>query len=474
MRAYRPRVSVMAAMARGRACVDEGHMGKAIAAFDEAARLDPLCAQAYIYRAGLKLLAGDETGALGDFRAMSGMDHSYLPAYRDLTTLSAEEFPRLIPAAQGLLRRAPDCAWARVFHAFSLRSLMRYEEAVSDLDAAVALEPGSAALWAMRSRVKLTNAGRFYDGVSDMERAVALEPAWGWLRCWLGEALRHQGRFSEALKSLSLGLKLEPRYLRGWAWRGGVRVALGQHREAVEDLSRSLAWDPIYNYDFEYTADQKSWACNQIMAAYKGLGEFSQALRALNRAHALGPRYSWVFNPKNDPALFEEGIGQLSRTLKTHPRMAWALAWRGWTHWQWGKSAEALADIERALRLSPRLAWPRAWRGKILLSRGEPGLAREALDRAVALSPGYAQAWGWRAEALAALDLPRQALRDFTKAVELDHRAAWAFAGRGECRRRLGDLSGAVEDLDRAVGIYPEYAQAQAWREEARRLLAAA
>src|SRR5262249_17068829 len=155
--------------AAGRKRVDAGDFKSAIKRFDEAVRLDGQCAQAYLYRAGLKLLVGDEAGALADFRAISGLDHSHLPAYRDLTTLSAEEFRALSPAAERALKRDPRCAWAHVFHAFSLRSLMRYEDAIKDLDRAVACEPKSAALYAMRSRVKLTNRQQFYDGVRDME-----------------------------------------------------------------------------------------------------------------------------------------------------------------------------------------------------------------------------------------------------------------------------------------------------------------
>ncbi|PIR15971.1 MAG: hypothetical protein COV48_11435, partial [Elusimicrobia bacterium CG11_big_fil_rev_8_21_14_0_20_64_6] len=213
-RSRRGLVSAMAAMAAGRKRVDAGDIRGAIRRFDKAYSLDPSCVQAVLYRAGLKLLAGDLQGAVADFRLISTLDHSYLPAYRDLTTLSAEEFPALLSAAEAAVRAAPDSAWARVFLAFSRRSLMRYEEAISDLDHAVACEPESAAIWAMRSRVKLTNRQEFYDGVRDMEKAVALQPGWGWLNCWLGEALRHQGKHKRALRFLDKGLELEPGYLR--------------------------------------------------------------------------------------------------------------------------------------------------------------------------------------------------------------------------------------------------------------------
>lgn len=470
MKPYRPRAAAMAAMSEGRRRVDRGDLRSAIRCFDRAAALDARCAQAYLYRAGLKLLVGDEDGALLDFRAISALDHAFLPAYRDLTTLSAEEFPALIAATDRLLRRDPRCAWAHVFRAFSLRSLMRYEEAVADLDRAVGCEPGSAALWAMRSRVKLTNRQALYDGVRDMEKAVALQPRWGWLRCWLGEALRHQGRHRRALAALTRGLRLDASYKRGFAWRGGVLVALGRHRKALEDLDRSLARDPIYNHDFEYIADQKSWAYNQKMLALRALGDWPGALRQLNAAHALGPRYCWVFNPRGLPEVYEEGLAQLALALRGRPRLAWARAWRGQTLLQREDFGSALEELEGALRLSPGLAWAWAWKGKALLRLGRPAAARRALDRALALDGEYAPAWGWRAEARRLLGALKPAARDFSRAIGLDHRAAWAFAGRGECRQRLGDLKASAEDLDRALAICPDYADALGWRAETLRL----
>ncbi len=397
----RGKIAAMAAMAAGRKRVDAGDIRGAIRLFDRAVAVDVDCAQAYLYRAGLKLLTGDLDGAIADFRALPGLDHSFLPAYRDLTTLSAEEFPALIPAAQTAVRRAPDCAWAWVFRAFSLRSLMRYEEAIGDLDRAVALEPKSAALWAMRSRVKLTNRQDFYDGVRDMAKAVALAPEWGWINCWLGEALRHQGEFKRALAALDKGLTLEPGYLRGWAWRGGVKVALGDFRGARRDLDKSLAWDPIYSYDFEYTYDQKAWACDQRQIADRGPGRYSSRLagpRTRLIAAARATRGSSI--PRSDPRRsIGDGLAELDAYLKVSPRDSWAWAWRGWTLHESARDEEALESLARARRLAPSAAWPAAWEGQGFVGVGPPARRRRALSpRRCVRDPSYAPAWGWRAE----------------------------------------------------------------------------
>ena len=460
----RGKIPAMAAMARGRKRVDAGDIKGAIRCFNRATLIDANCAQAYLYRAGLKLLDNDLDGAVADFRAIETLDHSFLPAYRDLTTLSSEEFPALIKGAEDAVRRAPDSAWAWVFHAFSLRSLMRYDEAFADLDRAVACAPKSASVWAMRSRVKLTNRQEFYDGVRDMEKSVALAPNWGWLNCWLGEALRHQGKFKRALMFHDRGLKL-------WAWRGGVKAALGDWRGARNDLKKSLGWDPIYSYDFEYTYDQKSWAFNQLQLGARGMGDIKQALKDLNQAHRYGPRYAWCYSPTRDPKDYAKAVAELDRYLKKWPRDAWAHAWRGWTLHQAGENDAALIALERSRALSPKAAWPAAWEGKVLAALGRPQDAERSLSDALKHDPEYAPAWGWRAEARRLLGNLKGAIADFNAAVRQDHRAAWALAGRGEAKRLRGDLNGSLADLDRALGIHPIYAEALGWRAETRRLL---
>ncbi len=469
-RRRRGKVAAMAAMSAGRRRVDAGDIPGALRLFGKAVAIDPNCAQAYLYRAGLRLLHGDLDGALDDFRAIPFLDHSFLPAYRDLTTLSAEEFPQLISAAESAVKQDPDCAWALVFRAFCFRSLMKYEDAIKDLNHAVAVAPRSPALWAIRSRVKLTNRQAFYNGVRDMEKAVALAPDWGWLQCWLGEALRHQGQHRRALAALDRGLELEPGYLRGWAWRGGVKNALRDYRGAIADLGRSLDWDPIYSYDFEYTYDQKSWAYNQRQIARRGLGDVRGALRDLNRAHRYGPRYAWTFSRDGRPDEYASGVAELDSYLRKSTKDAWAWAWRGWTLHQAQRDDESIVSLNRAVDLNRSASWPRAWRGKVLLAQGKFAASVSDLSWALRVDPDYAPAWGWRAQARRRMGDLRRAAADFGRAIREDHRAAWALAGRGEARRGLGDLDGSLADLDRALGILPDYAEALGWRAETRRL----
>lgn len=459
---YRPKISVLSEMAAGERFADRGQFNRAISSFSHAIEKDPDCVQAHLYRACLRILVGDETRSVSELRAISHLRLSLLPFYRDLATLDPIQFPNFLPALEVLISRNKNCAWAHVLRSFSLRNLMRYEEAIGDMNRAILCEPKSAALWAIRSRVKLTNARNSYEGVSDIEEALRLEPKWGWLYCWQGEALRHQGEFQRALKSLNRGIQLAPRYRLAYAWRGAVQSGLFNYQEALKDLSYFLKRDAIFHsrHDPEHTAHQKSWAYNQKMLAHRGLGDIGAAIRNLNRAHALENRYHWVFNPERHKVAYEEAIESLNRALTSHRRSVWILAWRGKSYEEWGRLSLALEDYNTGLKSAPQNGWLWSWKGRLMCSLGKPEEALDCLNRGLRLRPDYPLAWGWRAALHSHFGDSKSAINDYTRAIELDYRAAWAYAGRGEVYGRKRAFGQSLLDLDRAIAIHPFYRDA--------------
>lgn len=466
---HRPSPRAMALLSRGRALAARGKLEASLRFFAGARDEDPLCLSSYLCLAAIELRLGRARAALARLEAVAGLDHARLPAYRELATPSDQDVPGLLDCVEAFLGRFPGCAWAHVLRAFSLRGFMRYEEAIRESGLAIACEPRSAALWALRARFKLLSGRGRYTGVADLRRAAWLEPGWGWIHCWLGEGLRHLGDAQAALAALERGLSLDPAYRPGWAWRGAVLVALGRHREAIAALDRALSSDPLERYDPESAGDQRAWALNQRMAAWRGSGETGRAFADLNRAHALGPRYGWVLDPGRGPEAFEEAVAELDRWLGRRPRSAWAYAWRGWTNLRRESFEESLRDLQRCLGLAPGLAWPWAWQGKALIHLGDSKAAGKALERSLALDPRYAPAWGYRAQLRRGLGRLAGAERDFSRSLRLDFRSAWAYAGRGECREKQGRLREALRDLDSALALYPAFTQARAWRAEARR-----
>lgn len=424
----------MALLVRGRQAFSRGDIPGARRAFSKALSEDPACGAAYLNRAAASLLEGQEQSAWQDCGELSRLGADVLRAYRDLATPSALDYPGLLKAAGKLSRRAPPRAWANVLYAFTLRGLMRYEPALREMDKAVSLQPDSAALWALRSRLKLTvRSGS--EGVADIDKALSLEPRCSWLHCWRGEALRHLGKGREALRALNQGLALAPEYQPGYAWRAGVLRLLGRPKQALADLFIALRHDPLQHCEAAPAADQLSWAYNQRMLCWLALGEPMRALRDLNCAHALNPRYEPPVPPAN------AGRADLQ-----------AKAWQGRARQRAGDRAGALRLYQEAIQSYPH-GWVWTWAGELLLEMGQASDALRLLDRAVREEKHYAPAWCARARTRLVLGEPRGAYADFTHSVRLDHRSAAAWAGRGECRKILGDRAGAAADARIARGI---------------------
>ena len=455
----KPNLEVMALMERAVSLAEKraDRAKEAISLLQKATQKDSFCARAYFYGAALKLAVGDQEGALADLRAIDQVNPEYLPFYRDLRVPSPDKFPTLLPSLDRALRKDPACAWGYVLKSFLLKAVLRHEKTKAPMDLAVQCEPRSAALWALRSRVRLTNRPELYDGLADIRHAVSLNPQCGWLHCWKGEGLRRRGNFKKALAAFNRGLTLDPFYKLGYAWRGGVRVVLGDYAKAVVDLTRSLKSDPIYDYDIDYTArsDQRSWAYNQRMLAWRGLRDIPKAIADLNRAHALSPRYGWIYNPKQEAIVFHTMIGELDTFLKKRPRFAWAYAWRGWSQEKRHDFSSALVNFERCLKINSRLAWPWVWSAHIFYVSNEIGLARKSLKRAMSLDRHYSPAWGLKGRIERKLGNLEQAVVDFTKAIELDYRCSWALSERGNCLSLMGRSALAREDSRKAVGFYP-------------------
>lgn len=447
------------ALAAARRAAAAGDRRAALKRLDACLRQDAACLPGYLLRAALRLVAGQERKALDDLEMADGLPPSAVVRYGDLS----------LPPLHGLTEKcrasmdSASSAWAGVILSFSLRSESKMEEAAKAMDDAVSRRR-SPELLAIRARLALSGPRASYKGSKDLREAARLAPQEGWIRCWLGEALRHEGDPAGALAAMNEGLRLDPGYRPARAWRAALLIALGRPRRALADLAFALRPSRASGgLDPEQAADARAWALNQRSLARRALGDLDGALADLGAAHALGPRYAWV-RPEAGPAERAAALAPLERHLKARPGDARAWAWRGHALLHGGREREALECLDRAAALAPKAGWLLALRGLALLRLGRPAEADAALSAALRRDATRPEAHGWRGEARLALGRHAAAERDFTAAARLDFRSAWARRGRALARAAQGRVDEARADLAAALAIHPEY-------EEARRLL---
>jgi tetratricopeptide (TPR) repeat protein len=126
------------------------------------------------------------------------------------------------------------------------------EEAITELDRAIELEPDNVEIYATRGFAYIA-LGQIQRGIADYDRAIELES---------DNPILYNDR--------------------GFAY-----AELGRYEQAVADYDKAIELDPDY--------DNVDYAYNNRGFAYGSLGKYEQAFRDFERAIALNPDNAWVY-----------------------------------------------------------------------------------------------------------------------------------------------------------------------------------
>ena len=188
-----------------------GHNDRALAAFEQALRLDPSYADAH-FNKGIALQSlRDFEGALLSYERAIQCRPAFGNAYSN----------------RGVV----------------LKELRRLDEALSSCDRAVALVPDSAEALTNKGNV-LIGLGRPADALQCYERAIQLQPGNAEAYNNRGGALADLRRLAEALQDYDRAIALKPDYAEAQRNRGEILRGLGRLDEAVASYERAMMLQP--------------------------------------------------------------------------------------------------------------------------------------------------------------------------------------------------------------------------------------
>jgi tetratricopeptide (TPR) repeat protein len=191
----------------------------------------------------------------------------------------------------------------------------RYDEAVTDLTAALTVDPSYA--WALAERgAAHLRAGRYDEAVTDYTAALTVDPSYAWALAERGAAHRRAGRYDEAITDYDEALRKDPGSASALSNRALTNHLLGDYNAAIADYTRLLEINP---------------------------GDAS-ALANRGYAYRLKKRYVTA-------------LADLDRALEIDPDHGSALIHRGLVHRLNGQYDAALADLTRAVELRPDEGW---------------------------------------------------------------------------------------------------------------------
>jgi tetratricopeptide (TPR) repeat protein len=264
----------------------------ALAAYEEALRLDPLHLASLQGRAWCLVRLNRKDQALAAYRRVLGRDEKNLTALRAIIRLHADDrrWRECLEAAGELLRVRPNEASAIELKGDALTNLGRRPEALAAYEEAASLDPQNENLRqkieearvdvpGLLSRALIGSAsGNYPQALSLFDDILEVEPSN--VNALIGKAVayRRSGKPQEALNCLDLVLGVQANNAAAMLNRGAILQELGELDAAVD------AYDRLTQL---YPNDEEAWAAQGDV--FVKMGRDDDALRAYMEALKLSP-----------------------------------------------------------------------------------------------------------------------------------------------------------------------------------------
>ncbi len=289
------------------------HIDAGRADLDRAILLEPSEANAWLNRSLIRLIDGDDRGALADAIRATEVDPSSSKSWsqRARVALMLGEPAEAGRLADGAIARDPRNRDLRLVRGEIRFRLGDYAGAIADFDVILQAEPGDAAALGQRALAKAVS-GDPHGAIADADQAQGIAPelydAWH----ARGIARRALRQLDRAIVDLGRAIELEPSEPGAWSQRGICHALAGDLDAADADFTRTIALAPGH---------PDSW---------------------LSRARV---RYT----KRDGPG----ALADCNEALRRAPDYAPALLLRGRTRAATGDRERAAADLRRALELFP-------------------------------------------------------------------------------------------------------------------------
>jgi len=427
---------------------------RALKAYNKAITLDPEYIYAYLGRAALRLSRGEDAAAFQDFSEATRIaPHEFSPWFNRAEAYwrRGDQDNALADYRKVLAADLPDARYAlMVGDRFTQRQL--WKEAIEAYSRAAELSATAAPL--IRRSAAWEGLKDTRKAMADLNAAVRVEPASA--AAWTARGLLNLqlSRWDSALEDLTRALKLDPKAPKVRVARGSFYARTGKAQSALEDFNAAIAADP-----------NLAEAYNNRGALYaNAFNDTDKALNDIVSAVVLSPQNAgYQFNlgiMRLRARHYHKALEALDAALSLKGPVAPIMQARAEVRAQLGEHAAALRDVQIALEKDPHNPAIYDSLGLIRLAAHDYEAAVRDLNQALHVSKNFVPALVHRGTAYGALGTLNNAFDDFDRAADLDARSKEAWAGLCTVRRLRQDHSGAVRDCTRALGLEQTYGPA--------------
>jgi tetratricopeptide (TPR) repeat protein len=258
--------------------------------------------------------------------------------------LHLKENEQAISDFNSALALNPGYARAYGRRGLAYRYLRDYQHAMSDYDRAIELNPQDTWSYERRGRMhrKLGNYGR---ALEDFDRIVELDSNYVWAYLHRGITYRLLKNYGQALVEFDHALEIRPHYASILAERGLTCLWMQNLRQAIINYSHSKELDGYY------LQNHNNW-----MAIWSGMCYERPGLEVIEQLETIA-----ATAPENPVAFvcrgvamwllrnFEEALQVLEQPIQMAPGDWDAYFWKGMAYASMGQEEEAIAAVERSL-----------------------------------------------------------------------------------------------------------------------------
>lgn len=260
------------------------------------------------------------------------------------------------------------------------------------------------------------NAGRYELAITDLDKAIALNPGDFYPRDARGIAYAGLKQFERAIADYDQAIKLKKDDPSVFAVRGAAHEALGQHDLAIADFSRAIELKPddARSYADRGDAYRKSGKNAASLADYdkvialepngpdaanayylRGLAQVASrpelAIVDIDKAIALKPDAAVSYRlrgaAKASLRQYPGAIADFDKALALKPGDIDILNDRGWTHFQAKNYKQAILDYDRVIAQNANSPMALFYRGGAKTKLGQKKEGESDIAAAIKLDP---------------------------------------------------------------------------------------
>jgi tetratricopeptide (TPR) repeat protein len=430
---------------------------RAIGDCNEAIRLDPKLARAYLVRGNAHFDADDLKAAINDYGEAIRLDpgNAEALASRGSARGNLGQHDDAIADCNAALRINARSSYAFRIRASEWHRKGQKDRALADFNEAIRLNPFGRAAYRDRGMF-FYKCGDYSKGIADLDVALRLNPRDATALLVRACAFSEQKRNADALADIDRSIRLNPKEAKAFALRGSLRAKTQDLDGAMEDVNRSIQLDPRDPRTFAARAElrQRKGDLDRAISDYDtALGLDRSSIPAL-----IGRARVWQARGNTDKA-----IADYDTAIQLQPKSAELHVKRGICLARLGKDDEALAEFDSALRLDSSSSMAYVDRGNLFRRRGLHDRAIADFSQAIR-NAGSPSARGGEIT-LVRFEVPTSGLVELPQPNQI---MALAHMMRGMSWRDSGRYAEAQADFAEVVRLAPRFgdgyrAQALIW-----------